>query len=44
MSELILDGNQIEGKNVNIDYDGKEYKYDITDRVSTEQDKETTES
>ncbi|MEJ7370992.1 ATP-dependent Clp protease ATP-binding subunit ClpC, partial [Staphylococcus caprae] len=26
LSELILDGNQIEGKNVYIDHDGKEYK------------------
>src|SRR5699024_7079950 len=31
LSELILDGNQIEGKNVYIDHDGKEYKYNIKD-------------
>ena len=42
LSELILDGNQIEGKNVYIDHDGKEYKYDIKDR--TEDKKETSES
>lgn len=29
LSELILDGNKIEGKEVIIDYDGKEFKYDI---------------
>ena len=29
LSELILDGNKIEGKEVTIDHDGKEFKYDI---------------
>ena len=36
LSELILDGNQIEGKNVYIDHDGKEYKYNIKDRTEDE--------
>ena len=31
LSELILDGNQIEGKEVTIDHDG-EFKYDIHDK------------
>ncbi|OFU73988.1 ATP-dependent Clp protease ATP-binding subunit ClpC [Staphylococcus sp. HMSC10B09] len=32
LSELILDGNQIEGKEVTIDHDGNEFKYDIHDK------------
>ena len=44
LSELILDGNQIEGKNVYIDHDGKEYKYNIKDRTEDEKEKETSES
>jgi len=39
-----LDGNQIEGKNVYIDYDGKEYKYDIKDRTEDQKEKETSDS
>ena len=44
LSELILDGNQIEGKNVYIDHDGKEYQYDIKDRTEDKKEKETSES
>lgn len=44
LSELILDGNQIEGKKVEIDHDGKEFKYNIQDRKEKKKDKETTES
>ncbi|MFG6257575.1 hypothetical protein ACF7UE_12190, partial [Staphylococcus epidermidis] len=40
-SELILDGNKIEGKEVTIDHDGKEFKYDIHEITAK---KETTES
>ena len=29
---MILDGNQIEGKEVTIDHDGNEFKYDIHDK------------
>merc|ERR1712098_781542 len=32
LSELILDGNKIEGKEVTIDHDGKEFKYDIHEK------------
>ncbi|WP_447084363.1 hypothetical protein, partial [Staphylococcus aureus] len=39
--ELILDGNKIEGKEVTIDHDGKEFKYDIYEITAK---KETTES
>ena len=41
LSELILDGNKIEGKEVTIDHDGKEFKYDIYEITAK---KETTES
>lgn len=41
LSELILDGNQIEGKEVTIDHDGDEFKYDIHEKSD---DKETTEA
>ena len=41
LSELILDGNKIEGKEVTIDHDGKEFKYDIHESTTK---KETTES
>lgn len=41
LSELILDGNKIEGKEVTIDHDGKEFKYDIHEITAK---KETTES
>ncbi|MVI56799.1 hypothetical protein GO793_13160, partial [Staphylococcus aureus] len=34
LSELILDGNQIEGKKVTVDHDGKEFKYDIAEQTS----------
>ena len=32
LSELILDGNQIEGKEVVIDHDGDEFKYNINEK------------
>ncbi|RIO62581.1 hypothetical protein BUZ85_17545, partial [Mammaliicoccus sciuri] len=44
LSELILEGNQVEGKEVIINHDGKAFKYDIQERKDTTKDKETTES
>ena len=51
LSELILAGNQLEGKDVIIDHDGNEFQYNIEERQEDEQDntaedddKETTES
>ena len=44
LSELILDGNKIEGKDVVIDHDGKEFKYDIKDRVNETEEQEQTET
>ncbi|COQ43392.1 stress response-related Clp ATPase [Streptococcus pneumoniae] len=41
LSELILDGNQLEGKEVTVDHDGEEFKYDIQDR---KEDKASTEA
>lgn len=41
LSGLILDGNQIEGKEVTIDHDGEEFKYDIHEKTSN---KKKTES
>ena len=41
LSELILDGNQLEGKNVTVDHDGEEFKYDIQDK---KEDKASTEA
>ena len=38
---MILDGNKIDGKEVTIDHDGKEFKYDIHESTTK---KETTES
>lgn len=43
MSELILEGKELEGKNVTVDYDGETFQYDIHER-ETNEDKEVTES
>lgn len=34
LSELILSGQEVRGKNVVIDHDGTEFKYDVKDRVN----------
>src|SRR5699024_6536069 len=44
LSELILDGNKIEGKDVVIDHDDKKFKYDIKDRVNETEEQEQTET
>ena len=41
LSELILEGNQIEGKAVTIDHDGTEFKYDIHDRTANSEEEMT---
>lgn len=43
LSELILEGKELEGKNVTVDYDGETFQYDIHER-ETNEDKEVTES
>ena len=42
LSELILEGNQIEGKAVTIDHDGTEFKYDIHDRTANSEEEMTS--
>lgn len=34
LSELILEGKELDGKDVTVDYDGKAFKYDIQERQS----------
>ena len=34
LSELILEGKELDGKNVTVDYDGNAFKYDIQERSS----------
>lgn len=41
LSELILEGKELEGKNVTVDFDGESFQYDISERES---DQATTSS
>ena len=36
LSELILDGNQLEGKDVVVDHNGEKFEYNINDRETNE--------
>ena len=44
LSELILQGNELEGKQVTVDHDGTEFKYDIADKADKPETEATTES
>ncbi|NJH96483.1 AAA family ATPase, partial [Staphylococcus agnetis] len=39
LSELILEGKELDGKDVTVDYDGKSFQYDIQDRDTSTEDK-----
>ena len=44
LSELILDGNQLEGKDVVVDHNGDKYEYKINDRQTKETEETKTKA
>ncbi|MBU5904711.1 hypothetical protein JVV96_20355, partial [Vibrio cholerae O1] len=44
LSELILDGNQLEGKDVVVDHNGDKFEYKINDRQTKETEEKKTKA